>query len=670
MAKLEYRPDIDGLRGIAVLAVVAYHFELGPLHGGFVGVDIFFVISGFLITGIIRRDLDNNSFSFGGFYERRVRRIFPALFAMLATSLVVGFVSLLPSDLDKLGTSALATLAFSSNVVFWQQSGYFANSAALNPMLHTWSLGVEEQFYIVFPVLLLALHMHAGARLNLALAGAALTSFVACVAMQSNMSSAVFFLSPFRAWELLAGAVVATAGIPQSKNRILCEALAWSGLVALVWSLVKIYPGSSFPGWHAAVPVAGTALLLHSGMTGNASVNRLLRFPPLVFVGLISYSLYLWHWPVLFYWKYRQGFVPLEDARWSALLLALLISYVSYRYVESPFRKNEAANAYLRRRTLLRAAAGLMIALGIVAAALRLDGGMKFRLSDSVNALDAMRDPPIPYVSCRGELPSDQGSACILGDASANKTVAVWGDSTALAWAPAFNEVLSHRGLGGVLLFESACPPLLGVQNPEFPRCLEFNNSVLAWLEENNVDELILVAIWPSYSMPTGRYSLTNTSGQMGNTKVFPGSFARTVGELKNWVGRITIVGPTPGAPPDIPLRMALALQQGGALPAGLDALAFGRDASYFWDEINSLGRDPRVRIIDPAPWFCDHKLCRYLDAQDNLLYRDTGHLSLAGAAYVAVKFGAQFDTDPAAPAGGPKATNEHSGARLLNRFQ
>jgi peptidoglycan/LPS O-acetylase OafA/YrhL len=226
MNKSNYRPDIDGLRAIAVLSVVLYHFNIVQLKGGFVGVDIFFVISGYLITGIINNEIERGNFTFAGFYERRVRRIFPALFGMLLAVLAVGAWLLLPHDLEPLGNATIATLLFGSNVLFWRQSGYFDTTSDFNPLLHTWSLAVEEQFYIGFPMLLLLVHRFAPRALKPVLIGCMFISFALCVWVQAIRPTATFFLLPFRAWELLLGSILAIGAVPAISNRLLRETVA------------------------------------------------------------------------------------------------------------------------------------------------------------------------------------------------------------------------------------------------------------------------------------------------------------------------------------------------------------------------------------------------------------------------------------------------------------
>ena len=295
MSASHYRSDIDGLRAIAVLSVVLYHFGIGGLQGGFVGVDVFFVISGYLITGIIQSELARGEFTLARFYERRARRIFPALFVMLLVTMLAGLFVLLPSDLARLGQAATATVLFVSNALYFRQSGYFDDASDFNALLHTWSLGVEEQFYVGLPLLLMLVHRYRPQWLLRVIAACALLPFAACVLVQPILAKAVFFLSPFRAWELLLGSLVALGAAPQVRNGTLRAVLSVAALAALLGAIAFMRSGVDFPGWKAAIPVLATAVLLHLGAGGRTWVGGVLSWRPLVFVGLISYSLYLWH---------------------------------------------------------------------------------------------------------------------------------------------------------------------------------------------------------------------------------------------------------------------------------------------------------------------------------------------------------------------------------------
>ena len=640
MSTLAYRSDIDGLRAIAVLAVVLYHYGIGPLHGGFVGVDIFFVISGYLITGIIHKEIGRGEFTFSGFYERRIRRIFPALFAVLLATMVIGAWLLLPSDLVKLGNATLATLLFGSNVLFWRQSGYFDTSSEYNPLLHTWSLAVEEQFYIGLPILLILLHRFAKGWLKPALIGCALASFALCVWMQSLRPSATFFLSPFRAWELLLGGLLAVGAFPVIGDRRLRSAISMAALAVLFWSLWWIEAAPEFPGWRAALPVLSTAALLHAGAHGDSLAKRLLSWRPLAFVGLISYSLYLWHWPLIVFVRYRNGMEPLASGMaWLLLVVAILLAAASYRWIETPMRRRKQGVQNGSRRMVFSSAAVVCILLAGGAFAVRLQHGWQIRFSQEVIALDQARQPSIPYRDCDGRpLDFDDGE-CRIGVKGAPPRVLLWGDSHALAWAPAMDEILKRHGMGGMLAVKSACPPLFGVVNPVDKLCPSDKAGLLDAIRDRHFDAIVMVASWPSYSDPEGNYALADEHGRTGNVNVFAPAFERTIRVLRPLAGRIVLMGPTPGAPDDIPFRMAFTAR--GTLPApeAKPSMQVRRHSDWFWRVARRYRNDPQFVLVDPSQWFCDDASCRYTTQDGQLLYRDSGHLSLAGAEFVGKHF-------------------------------
>ena len=294
-----YRADIDGLRALAVLPVLFFHFHIKLFSGGFVGVDIFFVISGYLITQIIFADLKRDRFSIVTFYERRIRRIFPALLTVLAVTTLVAFTVLLPAEVEDYGKSLMAATISFSNVYFWSESGYFDAPASLKPLLHTWSLGVEEQFYLLFPLLMAWLYRNHRRYLPHVLIVAALASFGAAVyVMQTNPSSA-FYLPHLRAWELMIGAMLAIGMFPPLLKSWQRELAASVGFALIVFAVLTYTAATPFPGLNAVAPCVGAALILAAGQHGTTVVGRVLSLKPIVWVGLISYSLYLWHWPVM-----------------------------------------------------------------------------------------------------------------------------------------------------------------------------------------------------------------------------------------------------------------------------------------------------------------------------------------------------------------------------------
>src|SRR5258708_7906370 len=294
-----YRADIDGLRAVAVLLVFAYHLGTARVRGGFVGVDVFFVISGYLIGSIILSEIDSGKFSLLSFYERRVRRILPALFVALAVCAVLAYKFFLPAELDEFAKSFLAATFSFSNVFFYHQAGYFEGPAAMKPLLHTWSLAVEEQFYIFLPLFLLAVRRYSLAvRRNIVMA-VTICSFIISAWGAFKNPDATFYLAHTRAWELLLGTLLALDFIPHFSGRSWRNFLSAAGLTMILASAVLYEKTTPFPGLAAAVPCFGAALIIAAGRDGSSFVGTALSLRPVVFIGMISYSLYLWHWPLI-----------------------------------------------------------------------------------------------------------------------------------------------------------------------------------------------------------------------------------------------------------------------------------------------------------------------------------------------------------------------------------
>jgi len=340
MTTTTYRADIDGLRMVAVLPVVLNHAGISGFSGGFVGVDIFFVISGYLITLILTREIEESSFSIWRFYERRARRILPALFAVLAACLVAGLWVLPPNLYEALGKSVIATLGFSSNFWFWQSAGdYFSPSVELEPLLHTWSLAVEEQFYLFFPLLLWAMAGR-GRRVWIIVVWAiVLGSFCLSLWMTQAHPTANFYLVPTRAWELGAGALLALGAFGRARHRAIAEGAGWIGLALIGGGILLIDAHTPFPGLAALSVVLGATLIVFANSGAPVSVGRLLAWPPFVWVGLISYSLYLWHWPILVAVRSVTRDLDLPPSTAAlCVLLSIGMGWLSWRFVERPFR--------------------------------------------------------------------------------------------------------------------------------------------------------------------------------------------------------------------------------------------------------------------------------------------------------------------------------------------
>lgn len=333
-----HRAEIDGLRSFAILPVLFFHFSMPGFTGGFVGVDIFFVISGFLIGGILWSELDQSgTVRLGRFFLRRIRRLAPAYFAMAIVSLVFAWFILLPSAFKEFGKELIASTVYLSNVHFFRQAGYFDGLADQKILLHTWSLSVEEQFYIFLPFFMLLLR-RVRSVLPPVLIGILLVSLVACVWVTPLSQTATFYLFPFRAWELLAGVCLAIAGRQYGLRWSFNPLLSWAGLILIIGSVLFVPEGAGFPGFYAIFPVLGTVLVIANGQNDNL-INRLLSLRILVFFGLISYSLYLWHWPIMTLSKYFAAEPLSVGFRIMLMILSVGVAWLSWRFVETPVRR-------------------------------------------------------------------------------------------------------------------------------------------------------------------------------------------------------------------------------------------------------------------------------------------------------------------------------------------
>lgn len=501
-----YRPDIDGLRTLAVVPVVLFHANVVGFSGGYIGVDVFFVISGFLITSIIQAELGQGDFSIVRFYERRARRILPALFAVMAASVVAGWFLLTPAKYEQLGESMLAALLFVSNFWFWQNSGgYFAGPTDYLPLLHTWSLAVEEQFYIFFPILMMVLYRLGRRRLIPAVVIVVLASLLLAVWATPIMPSAAFYLLPTRIWELGFGALLALGLVPVNSRKSIRELAATIGLLGILVPVFVYDRSTDFPGLAALPPVLGTALIIWAGIEKATWVSRFLAIKPMVWVGLLSYSLYLRHWPIMAFLRERLFTVHLEPI-WQIVAIAasFALAWLSWRYIERPFRDRKQFK-FSAAQIFRYVAAGSFTIFAATSALIYTEGAGTQRFSDKeVNLLlSATRDDRSE--ECFGVRRSKE--PCVLGldDPSINPKWLLWGDSHAKSLLPAFDELARKNGQRLIFVAAPSCPPLVGVRvrddnNDFLKHCATVQKRALDIIQSNELIETIFIAArWPAY---------------------------------------------------------------------------------------------------------------------------------------------------------------------------
>jgi len=504
----DYREDIDWLRAIAVLAVVAFHFEAPAVFGGFVGVDIFFVISGFLITGIIQSEVNADNFSFARFYERRVRRLLPALYAMTVLTAIPAFHYLLTSERAEFFRSVAAVVTFTSNFFFWFQTGYFDHAAVEKPLLHTWSLAVEEQFYLALPILLFGLlRVARGSRIAppAALGALTLASFALSVwLMRTDRSAEAFFMSPPRGWEFLVGGIVALDGFPVLRHAWARQIARGMALVMLAIPIFSLRQGPGFPGINALLPCLGATLFIWSGIGVPAQTRG--RFSPLSvakFFGQISYSLYLWHWPLFTFARFSKSSLVLDGGDKAALFaLTVAISYLSWRFVEQPFRERALVPT---RRAAFRLAGVSSVVLLVASAggyALSREPSASDRAAAALDAYNSYDFKPFyRFGTCFSPASGSFGEAC-LGFAPGKTNVLLWGDSFAAHYFHGLSKNSDARQINILQATAPACMPTFNAAAQGAAFCRDFAAQMQAYFRDHKPELVILSADWLEYSRP------------------------------------------------------------------------------------------------------------------------------------------------------------------------
>lgn len=623
---------MDGLRAVAVLPVMFFHAGLGFMSGGFVGVDVFFVVSGYLITSIILSEVSGGTFSYLGFYERRIRRIFPALFLVLAVSVPIALLVLVPEQLEDFGQSVIATATFVSNFFFYSEDGYFDGPADLHPLLHTWSLAVEEQFYLFVPVLL-GLVVRRRIPVAMVLAALALMSFGFGIWQLGVDPSGAFYLLPGRFWELMLGALLAASALPAPGTVVRAAAGVGLGLAAITLAVLTFDEATPFPGFAALLPCVGTALVIHCGRTSNP-VSRLLGSAPLRGIGLLSYSLYLWHFPLMVFARHLivRPFTALEVAL--LITATFLLAGFSWRFVEQPFRVRPRR---IQRPLLFKLAASVIVAGIAFGLFTDVSDGAPDRFSGHARDLLAANEDKDTRCLRKGE-------NCALGGTDADAGYLVWGDSHGSALLPVFRSLSGTSGRAGRALLQPGCAPMTGylLHGVGAQACQLHNELAFELARGPDVGTVFLAARWTMlveqsrYGFESGSAPVLLLPGRAAETNaaVVTEALGRALAGLEMAGKRVYIIGPIPEVGWHVPHTLAQRerfddlLADAAIAPTRGDFLARnGRTVAL----LEQLAAAHGARVLRPDQWLCADGGCAVLD-QGRPLYYDTDHLTRTGA--------------------------------------
>ena len=658
--KLErsYRSDIDGIRSLAILSVVLYHAGIPGLTGGLTGVDIFFVLSGYLIGGHIYSELHTDRFSYLRFYQRRAKRILPAFFAVMIFTLVGVMLLLSPLAAYHYARSAFAAILSFSNVEFWGSSGYFETGSATNPILMTWSLGVEEQFYMAIPLLMVLLARVRKSWVLPSILAVCVASFVFAVVELRDAPSMVFYLLPSRAWELGVGVALAVFELTRKLSKLsgpLAEAVSVVGLIAVLLPMVLITKTTPFPGAAALPSVLGTVMLL---ATPASWINRrLLSLAPLVYIGRISYSWYLWHWPLLAFVRIPYGDSgPPLTVTLPLMALAFGIAMLSYYWIEQPFRSSKRAPKPLLLR-YAAVSAVFLVAFAIVAKSHGFPARFP-RLAQMEDMVELRGSDP-----CLANFGADQPNlAAVCHDpAGKGSSVALWGDSHGGALAPGLRKIVLGAGYNFVELGKVGCLPLIGAvrytpsQPVETAECLRFNEKALQVIEDDPRIKLVVVSgYWANPFRPNPRETwLTSDVAHEreiptleATGRLLEQALTQTIQTLQAAGKRVIVLGDTPSfdinpigrvAVTVVPAERLLAqwLRVPNADDPGFDTPNYVESDRLAASAIRKvMAATPSAMLIDLKPAMCKGPAeCFYRDG-DSLLYADTHHLTPDGASF------------------------------------
>ena len=656
---LHYRPDIDGLRAVAILLVIVFHAIPEALPGGFIGVDIFFVISGYLITGILLKDMSAGHFSYLNFYARRFRRIVPALITVLTSILLLGWILLLSDEYSNVARNIVAGATFTTNFILLHQPGYFEWSAELNPLLHLWSLGIEEQFYLVWPPILLLI-LRRSQRIAIYTLLLLVISFGLNAYFVSGNETKVFFLLPTRLWELLVGCLLT---ITETSGSLTAErfsnAKSIAGATLLAASIYFINKGESYPGWWALMPTISSFLIISSGPC--ALINRtLLANKPMLLIGLISYPLYLWHWPLLSIAKIVEGKLSTTVVL-GILGLSAILAFLTWQFIELPAQLKLFLHHHKTQRdkNYVTSALALIFIISSFGLLVVYKDGFPGRYQEYESAREKLERHALHNIpqeaDCR-KLYGLQKSDC--STSGPNPSIAFIGDSHAWHLFTGMKFVADEKKQGVIYLGKGGCPPLKGVDTIEYDRdhdkkcTITFDDYVRFFSSSfDTVKTVVLASLGPSYisghDFGDGRHRWSLVSSQpqdkdASQQALYLAGTSRIIDFLEAKGKQVIFFADNPelGFRPATcmiqrPVQLLHKEQQHCSIPT---AVVYARQAEYREIIAKLKLLHPKLEVFDSTSYWCNQETC-FISQDGNLLYLDKDHLDFQGSKFIAEKF-------------------------------
>jgi len=657
MSMIDYRKDIDGLRSVAILLVIIFHAFPNKLPGGFIGVDVFFVISGFLISKIIISSFQKKSFSILDFYGRRIRRIFPALIVALTLTLAIGWFTLFASEYKNLAKHTLGAIGFVSNLIIWSESGYFDVSSKLKPLLNLWSLGVEEQFYLFWP-LLIGLSIKTRKSLFYLISGFFVLSFFANVILIKGHSSLVFYNPLTRFWELAAGGALAyleiykVGFVVQIRQKVhLTNAFSTFGLLLILFFSTYLNEHSIFPGYYALAPVLGSFLILSAGE--KALMNRVLSYKAFVFIGLISYPLYLFHWPLLSIANILYNQNPPNLVIFVVLALTTFLACWTYFKIELPIKENRKLKYASAKLNVILV--GEFCLIGILAIIIYVNDGFNYRLRN----LESLVQTKLEY---RDSLDSEESKKCreknfdiemcVITNPLQNPTIALIGDSHANHFFPALESYYREKSENLILLARSGVAPFLSITSKR-----EGSNSLDDVIKKISSDPyihtVILAGFWSNYFNEEGTQTgdvkyknviLDNDKNLTKQSEVFEKGLKQTITTLMLNRKKVIFIHDIFSVPFYINQcanrsNLNYFSETASFKECTFDKVDAQKDQAGYKKSVEQILKDfPELIQFDPTPSLCDEKKC-FVVKDNHFLYSDEHHLSLYGVSLLLHNF-------------------------------